>query len=129
MLLVSLLLRAWPLLCFFFLVTVVDSLVLSLRAAGTSLAEAAGLSLGRAAGSLGADLSLGAAGEGRAVEPLDCVFGIVAAPLSSAPLLGLAGLAVVLVSVVLLVCARAPTAERAIASALMLMIRMGTSFG
>jgi hypothetical protein len=49
--------------------------------------------------------------------------------LSSAPLLGLAGLAVVLVSVVLLVCARAPTAERAIASALMLMIRMGTSFG
>ena len=145
MLLDSLLLRPWPVWrCFLCLMTVVsvellpEAAELSLGAAA-ALPVAAALPLGTAALSLPAAMSLGAAGAaaevvlslgavvgGRAVAlpPWPCF--IPAIPLSSPVVLGAdglaAGLAVVLLSVVVLVCARAPNAARARASALRVMI-------
>ena len=147
MLLDSLLLRPWPLWrCFLCLMTVVLSVVLlpelSLGAAELPLAVA--LSLGAAELSLAVALSLGAAGAvaevelslgagawGRAVALPLWPFFIPADPLSS-PVLGaeglVAGLVVVLLSVLLVVWARAPNAARARASALMAMFFTCASF-
>lgn len=130
MLLDSLLLRPWPLWwCFLCLMTVVLSVLLlpevaALSEGAAALSLAVALSVGIAGAVAEAELSLGAGAWGRAVALPLWLFFIPAEPLSS-PVLGaeglLAGLVVVLLSVVLVVWARAPNAARARASALMAM--------
>ena len=122
MLLDSLLLRPWPLWwwCFLCLMTVV-SVELSLGAAVVALSLAMP-SLGAAGAAAEVGLSLGAVVGGRAVALPLWLFVVAAVPLSSPVVFGAAGFVVVLVPVVLVVCARAPNAERARASELMVMI-------